>query len=265
MSIKQNFVEVSTAHGAMIVPRFDYKRKDNGDYELGVGANLLEFGAHDMEGITFMAGLLDQRRQTFGAGVVMVDAGANIGTVTLSLARHMYDWGKVLAFEPQDPIFMALCGNVMKNNLYHNVKTYRSALGRQDGFIEFGTADYGAAGNFGGVNALAQANIGQVLGKTQVPTRRIDSLGLLRLDLLKLDVEGMEIEALVGGMETISRCRPLIFAEWIICGKEPLISCLTKLGYRTADFGPDLIAAHGPNDIIDQVHEKNAQIKRDAA
>lgn len=254
--MKQAFVLTSTAHGTMIVPRFDYKKiSDSDGFELGPGCQCLEYGSYDLDGITLMAGILERRREAFGAGVVMIDGGANIGAVSVSLGRHMEDWGKVLSFEPQDKIFMALCGNIVLNGM-NNVRTYRAALGRQDGLIDFPDPDYTRAGNFGGVSMLPQTDIGQKIeAHAQTASKRIDSLELQRLDFLKLDVEGMEIEALVGGMETLSRCRPVVMAEWIKCGKESLEAFFGKVGYRCANAGVDVVAAYGPNPIIDQLRE----------
>ena len=42
---------------------------------------------------------------------------------------------------------------------------------------------------------------------------RVDDIGLSRCDFIKLDVEGMEPEALQGAMNTIVKCRPVLYME----------------------------------------------------
>jgi hypothetical protein len=73
----------------------------------------------------------------------------------------------------------------------------------------------------------------------------IDSLGLDRLDFLKMDVEGGHVAALRGAQETISRCHPLI---WIELRKKQGefasgASTLKSMGYK-------LKTSLGPNDHL---------------
>lgn len=64
-----------------------------------------------------------------------------------------------------------------------------------------------------------------------VPTITIDSLCLSRLDLMKIDVEGMEEDVIRGAKETILRHKPLVFAEWIKTKREVIESLLGEFGY----------------------------------
>jgi FkbM family methyltransferase len=250
---KACFVLVPTAHGTMIVPRFDYKFLPDKQVELGVGANLLENGAYDPEGLDLMTMVVESCRVKNGDGVVTVDVGANIGAITLSLAQYMEGWGRVLAFEPQERLFYALCGNIVLNNI-ENAVAYRTAIGRYDSAIDFPVPDYGKASNFGGVNALGTADIGQKFERmVSVQTKRLDVLGMQRLDFIKMDIEGMEIEALTGALQTINRCRPIILVEWIKVGQQVLEDFFATIGYTTARWGMDLICAYGQNEIVERV------------
>ena len=64
----------------------------------------------------------------------------------------------------------------------------------------------------------------------------IDSLGLDRLDLIKIDAEGMEMEVLQGAEQTIGRCRPVIYAEWLKVGEGLLRERLNGLGYSVRNY-----------------------------
>ena len=251
------FVLVSAAGGSMIVARNDYTARGD-DYELGVGAQLLRFGIYDPGGLNGLVSLVTEARARNGDGVVVIDGGANVGGYLVPLARCMAGWGTVLGFEPQERLFYALCGNIALNNC-DNASAYRAALGRKDALIEFPVPDYHRAGHFSGVNALGQADIGQVMTKTRkTPVKMIDSLELARLDVLKLDLEGMEIEALEGARETIAHCSPAIFAEHIHCGAPRLRRLFDSLGYQSEVYGIDMVAARGPNEIVSRLATANA-------
>ena len=141
-----------------------------------------------------------------GNGQVVIEAGANIGAHTIHLARLVGPKGRVLAYEPQGVIFQLLRANVALNKLRH-VRSYHAAVGRRTGWIRVPLLDYAAEANFGGVSLRA------VAAGERVPMIALDSLILRSLRLLKLDVEGMEIDALSGARRLIARHRPLLYVE----------------------------------------------------
>jgi hypothetical protein len=85
-------------------------------------------------------------------GMTVVEAGANIGTHTVPLARLCAP-GKLWAFEPQPRVFQVLCANLALNDI-GNVLAYPEASGEADGFVAVPDLDYGRSGNFGGVGVL---------------------------------------------------------------------------------------------------------------
>lgn len=168
----------------------------------------------------------------FGAflrpGDVAVDGGANIGAHTVHMANLVGPTGKVLAFEPQRVIFTLLCGNIAFNEAFQVVPV-QAALGAAPGVLRVPALDYGAAGNFGGVSLLETA--GQ--GGEEVPVRTLDSFKLDKLALLKVDVEGMEFEALSGAADTIKRLRPILYVENDREMRSPrLIRLIGQMGYN---------------------------------
>ena len=60
-------------------------------------------------------------------GDVVVDVGADIGALTVPLARAVGPAGRVLAFEPQPTVFQNLCANLALNDLLH-VQAFNAAL-----------------------------------------------------------------------------------------------------------------------------------------
>ena len=239
------FVLVSTDHGTMIVNRFDHVHTETSDY--GVGHEMMAGSHFAVVELSDVAATLRNRRKSRGDGVVALDVGANIGVFTLEMARLMTDWGSVLAFEPQERLFCALAGNIALNNAF-NAKPILSAVGAATGTIMIPQPDYRRHGSFGSLSLRRQDDrreVGQTLDyDAAVPVMQvtIDSLRLPRVDFIKLDVEGMEIEALEGARETLGRCRPAMFIEHQHVGRDRLLPLLESLGYAMADNGRDFLA-----------------------
>jgi FkbM family methyltransferase len=259
------YVLAATDHGPMIVNRndeFEIPAEGGTTMMAGVGYELLHSSHYSMGEMRLYNVLLAARRKYFGDGVVALDGGANIGVFTIEWARLMYGWGRVMAFEPQEFVFYALAGNIALNNLL-NATARNAALGAECGTIEVPEPDYFKRGSFGSLELRqtpTSEHIGQDLpdasGRNFVGMVTIDSLELARVDLLKLDVENMEIEALQGARETISRCQPIVIAEALKCGRLPLQNFLTPLDYRVFPFGANIIAIHSSDPTLGHVRER---------
>jgi len=160
-------------------------------------------------------------------GDVVVDAGANIGALTVPLARKVGPRGRVHAFEPQRTIYHLLCGNLALNEL-EQVEAHRAALGDRDGTIGLPSLGYRASANYGGLSIETRAEQTE-----HAPLMRLDDMRLSRLRLLKADVEGSENALVAGASETIRRCQPVLWVENDRREKSPeLIARLQGLGYR---------------------------------
>jgi FkbM family methyltransferase len=198
--------------------------------------------------------------------VVAFDGGANIGVHAVEWSRLMRDWGSVIAVEAQERVFYALAGNIALQNCF-NVRALWAALADVPGELSFPEPDYRKQASFGSFELKARVGtefIGQPIdyGKPTSTVRQttIDSLGLERLDLLKLDVEGMEAEALQGAAETIARCKPILFVETIKSDKEAIAAALTNEGYRVMPNGMNVLAIHEGDKTLQHV-----QVLKEAA
>ena len=217
---KLAFVLTATDHGAMLVNRMDYNLTAQGGY--GVGYQLLETGVFDPLEVMTVVELLKIRRKHHGDGVMALDCGANIGVHTIEWAKLMTGWGNVLAFEAQERVFCALVGNITINNCF-NARAMNVALSSSEGTLAIPQPDYRQNASFGSLELKKRANtenIGQAIdyapeALVQVRQLAIDSLNYQRLDLIKIDVEGMELEVLAGAEQTIKRCRPIMLIECI--------------------------------------------------
>ncbi len=123
-------------------------------------------------------------------GSCVVDAGANLGYYTCLAARLAGPEGRVLAFEPDPENHALLERNAA--DLGSGVTVYRQALGARAGTARL--AD--DRSNKGDVHLEAD-------GPLVVPVARGDDLDLARLDLLKIDTQGAEVQVLTGFRDTL--------------------------------------------------------------
>lgn len=143
-------------------------------------------------------------------GQTAIDVGANIGYFTAVLAQCVGPGGRVWAFEPVPETYelLTLCRAL---NEYVQVTPMRVALGAANGSIEI-TYDRRHSG-------IATMHPDQVAGHAQrVELRSLDTLVSTgevgrRPDLIKVDVEGHELDVLRGARNTIRETSPIIVLE----------------------------------------------------
>lgn len=189
--------------------------------------------------------------QVIKPGMTVVEVGSNIGAHTVAMARACAP-GMLYAFEPQRRIFQILCANLALNDI-DNVVALPEACGMEAGLASVPALDYGVVDNFGGVSLMPAGQAGE-----QVRLVRLDDLGLTSLGLLKIDVEGFEIDVLGGAADTIARLRPVIYVENDRpANQRTLIGLVHQLGYRMYWHCPALCEPENFNGCKEQVFEKN--------
>jgi FkbM family methyltransferase len=257
------FVLAATNHGSLLVNRHDYRLVDDSGY--GVGYQLLNTSTFDPEEISIALQLLETRKANYGPGVVAIDCGANIGVHTIQWAKLMHHWGSVVAFEAQERIFYALAGNIAMNNCF-NAKAVWAAIGATTGEIGVPVPNYQSPASFGSLE-IRKTDSNEFIGQPidydklqSTPLTSIDALNLQRVDLIKIDIEGMEVEALQGGMETITKNTPQLMIEKIKSNEDEIVNLLSPLGYRFFPLGINLLAVHVSDPVcphLEQNHSKN--------
>lgn len=152
---------------------------------------------------------VDLFRSILKPGDMVVEVGANVGYLTVPIAKMVAPNGMVWAIEPQRLVFQTLCGNLTLNGLL-NVGARQEALADKDGMARIPVVDPSSTGNFGGISVLSPES--KEFGEP-VQQRALDSVGLSRPDFIKIDVEGMEREVLLGAKRIIEFHRPVIYVE----------------------------------------------------
>lgn len=132
-------------------------------------------------------------------GDVVLDIGAFIGDHTIYYSKLVGDNGSVIAFEPNRDSFFCLEHNL---KAYKNVELINSAIGKEYGFVR--TVD--VLGNIG-MNFLIPDNLGGIV------IYSLNQMEIDRIDFIKIDVEGFELDVLIGGKETINKFKPTMLIE----------------------------------------------------
>jgi FkbM family methyltransferase len=245
---KLAFVLASSNHGTMILNRFDYRMVDS-QRGYGVGFQILETASFDPMEVKLAVELLGFRRRHHGDGVVAIDCGANIGVHTIEWANTMTGWGSVLAIEAQERIYYALAGNIAINNCFNAVAVH-GAVSSESGVLQIPSPDYFVPSSFGSLELrqrIGNEFIGQPIDyENTVNVRKLvlDEYRLPRVDLIKLDIEGMELEALEGAARTIEACRPIMLIEKIKTDAAQLHRWLETRGYEVIEAGINIVAVH---------------------
>jgi FkbM family methyltransferase len=226
---KLNNVLLSTPHGLMIINRHE------ANFPFGVARALAQDGVYEPQEIWLLREVINH----LPPGCVLLDIGANIGVHTLEFARaSAHKGGMVHAFEAQRVVYYMLAGNVAINN-HENVICHHKAVGAAPGELTLPKIDYGIPTSFGSIE-LGEGRQREAIGQNpewhdsneKVPVITVDSLGLPRADLLKIDVEGMEMQVLQGAQATISQHKPFICIEFFKSDATALKTWLRTAGYR---------------------------------
>jgi FkbM family methyltransferase len=163
---------------------------------------------------------------------VAVDVGANVGVYTSELSAAVGPRGKVYSFEPVAETFDILSALVRSARLA-NVSAFRMALGAQVGQCEMVVPDMDA---FTGYYWAHLAQAGE-LGRREIVTiSTLDEIyrseKMTRVDFIKCDVEGCELDVVCGSQETVRRHKPAWLIEVSQKASDDIFRVLFGWGYR---------------------------------
>ncbi len=141
--------------------------------------------------------LLPQVLKHINKGDIIIDCGAFIGDHTIAYANKVGPTGTVFAFEPGKEAYECLKHNTRNEEL---VIIHNGGLGAR-----MHTAGFNQVEGNAGMNYLGCG--------TEISIITIDSLNLPKLDFVKIDCEGYELEVLKGAIETIKKFKPKMLIE----------------------------------------------------
>jgi FkbM family methyltransferase len=167
-----------------------------------VGRSLRTYGEYSEPEVNFFS-------QILRPGDLALDIGANLGSLTIPMAHSVGREGRVWAFEPQPDFARLIAANATINNV--SVRVMNVAVGAEKSMVSIPDFEgYDQQYNYGRVEVGEKGAWKNLL----IPQVRLDDLEFpLPLRFAKIDVEGMEMEVLKGGTETISKHKPILFVE----------------------------------------------------
>jgi len=177
----------------------------------------------------------------------VIDVGANIGTVCIELATRFQDL-QFHAFEPLDLAYKELENNIVLNG-YTNIKSYNIAL--SDCIETLIGEDPQPIHAFGHIALKHHINVLRNTIPhcvTSYNAVTLDSFDFKNVSVLKIDVEGMEINVLRGAVDTIQQYRPMIIFEawgsdWFVEERKKVVDFVRSLGYNlNLNYGDNIIA-----------------------
>lgn len=172
-------------------------------------------------------------------GMNVIDIGANIGAITLQIAKKISKNGRVFSFEPSPYNFKQANRNISLNN-FSNIKLVNQGLGnrRETAFL------YNVNPNNRGMLRLLQENDEtKPYEKEEVIIDTLDNsmekFSIPKPDFIKIDVEGFEYKVLQGAHGTLNKYKPILFIELVDnnlleqkSNPKELIQYLKRLNYK---------------------------------
>jgi FkbM family methyltransferase len=182
--------------------------------------------------------------QTLAEGMTMIDIGAHMGMYTMTASKLVGESGVVVAMEPSTREFQRLTFHVNLNDL-RNVRCLQVAGSSVSGEATLKIASEWNSGH----NTIGEFFNPEVetIREERVLTQTLDAVvsaqNLERVDLIKIDVEGHEMQVLAGAVETLTRFRPSLLIEVFEetlrrqgASVETVLDFLTEHGYVLNEF-----------------------------
>ena len=275
--LRRAFVEVFQPPRGYRALQTSWGIKVIADPSRAIGRSILTIGLYDLAVSEVLARLI-------APGDTVVDAGANIGYMTLLAGVAAGSSGRILAFEPHPELFKVLQRNVITvgNQLNLNIfETYQVALGDRAGIAEL-ILPPDFEQNDG------KARIGQTTSTERrsitVQTVTLDDLlGDASIALLKLDVEEFEPQVLRGAARLLrqQQIEHIVFEDYLITDSETA-HLLREAGYHLFSLGwslrrlrvepvevgslatryeaPSFIATLAPNEVLNRCRPEGWQV-----
>lgn len=173
-------------------------------------------------------------RKRLGPGMTFVDIGANIGFFSLLAAKLVGPTGRVIAFEPNPPVFAALMRNAEHNGMGW-IETHQVGLFDREG---------------GGTLHVPDKNCGAATMRPSgddhvtISLVRLDDVVTGSVDLIKIDVEGAEVAALRGARNVLARCPAVVceVSEYSLkamgSSHDELYDLMAERGFTAQIIGP---------------------------
>lgn len=186
-------------------------------------------------------------------GMTFVDVGGNKGDFALLAARITGNSGAVLCFEPE----RENCRWIRKSieiNHYNNISLHEVALSNRNGMAELYLGQ--KSGWHTLLSGQERSDVGTVLVRTATLDSILATLSLGKIDVMKIDVEGAELQVLEGAQKTLSANAGIVLLLDVHprMGVDPkqVDGVLSKMGFSIHSMDHPL---EGPIEVTDHLRE----------
>ncbi len=198
--------------------------------DIWVGKSIERYGEYS-ENEVLLFKLMIKENET------VIDIGANTGCHTLAFSKFVGKKGKVYAFEPERHNFYTLCGNISLNSIT-NTFCYNKAIGNRYGQIKVIETSEIIIENYGGIDLTTDWSKEP---SYDVDIIKLDNYIFDSINFIKVDVEGMEIDVILGAQNQIQKFKPYLYLEYDREDKQKdLLELLKKLNYKCLLHTPAL-------------------------
>ena len=182
-----------------------------------------------------------------GRNSTVLDLGSNFGQMSVMLSKHVNQGGHVFAFEADPWIYNVLLRNLRLNKCDNCTAIFGAVWDLNDEILIYPDDDLVKYESFGSYGIDMTSNDG-----LYIPSITIDSLELDNVSVMKVDVQGADLRAMKGAINTIKKYKPTIIFEY-----EPNLDAMFSTSWQDyLDFIQSI-----DYEIIDKVSAVNLVIK----
>ena len=229
--------------------KIDLVRVNNGRYTVFVIENDEYIGPVIARGYEWDGWMRKDIQEYYKEGTEILDIGANIGYNALMFS----DYGPVYAYEPVYHEIVDL--NIKHNTLKNDIFLYGCALSNVECttrmYIPERGCQYENKINYGGTSLTMHEKLGNQT--VNVECKRLDDIYTGTPSIIKIDVEGHELQVLEGAIDTIKKHKPTILIEIHDFEKSAIPKFLESLGYDEPHTRPEGIYLYRAKDIFSTI------------
>ena len=151
-----------------------------------------------------------QKRRNGNNDYAVFDVGTNFGYLSLVWANSVCENGKVYSFEPHPNLYKSFINSVNFNQLNNQITPENVAVGNSEGTLNINLVSTTA-----NVNTINDKNQKTKSKKVDIITldSYVEKNDINKCDLIKIDVDGIELDILKGSEEIIRKFQPIIIVE----------------------------------------------------